>query len=139
MAAGTAPIFGQKPKTQGTNFTNATGTTKTTVFTAGVEGARLLSLQAVTSDTSPNDVNIYVQVAGSGTVYNLGGKRVPLASGDVVANTIAGIQLLDVGQFPGLQPDGSLLLGPGDVVQAGVVAAVTAAKTLTIFAQGLDY
>lgn len=139
MAAGTTPIFGQTPKTQGTNFTNATGTTKTTIFTAGANGARLLSVSAVTSDTAANDVNLYVQVGGSGTVFNLGGKRVPIAAGDVVANTIAGVQLLDVGQFPGLQPDGSLLLGPADVVQAGVVAAVTAAKTLTIFAQGLDY
>ncbi len=139
MAANTSPIFGLTPKTQGTNFTNGTGTTKTTIYTAGANGARVLSVGAVTSDTSPNDVNLYLQVGGSGTVYNLGGKRVPAGSGDVVASTTAGIQLLDVGQFPGLQPDGSLLLGAGDVVQAGVVAAVTAAKTLSIVVQALDY
>lgn len=139
MTANTSPIFGLTPKVVGTNFTNATGTTKTTIYTAGANGARVLGIGATTSDTSANDVNLYIQVGGSGTVYNIGGKRVPIASGDAVASTIAAVQLLDTGQIPFLLPDGTLQLGAGDVLQAGVVAAVTSAKTLTIVVQAIDY
>lgn len=139
MAQNTSPIFGLTPKVQGTNFTNATGTTKTTIYTAGANGARVLSIGATTTDTAANDVNLHVQIAGAGTVFNLGGKRVAIASGDAVASTIAAVQLLDTGQIPMLLADGSLQLGAGDVLQAGVVAAVTSTKTLTVVVQAIDY
>lgn len=139
MAANTSPIFGLTPKTTGTAFTNATGTTVTTICTAGANGSRVLSVNAVTSDSSPNDVNLYVKVGGAGTAFNLGGKRVPASSGDVVASTTASVSLLDATQIPTILADGSIQLGASDVLQAGVVAAVTSGKTLTIFASSIDY
>lgn len=139
MAANTSPIFGLTPKTQATAFTNATGTTVTAIYTAGANGARVLGIGAVTSDTSANDVNLYIKVGGSGSFVNIGGKRVPIASGNVVASTIAAVQLLDTGQIPMLLPDGSLQLGASDVLGAGVVAAVTSGKELDIVVQAIDY
>jgi hypothetical protein len=139
MTANTAPIFGLTPKVQGTDFTNATGTTVTTIYTAGSNGCRILGINAVTDDTSANDVNLYIQVGGTGTNFNIGGKRVAIASGKVVASTIASVQLLDTGQITSLLADGTLQLGAGDVLKAGVVAAVTSAKTLSIVVQAIDY
>lgn len=139
MAANTSPIFGLTPKVVGQTIVPADTTALKTIYTAGANGARVLSVNAVTNDTAANDVNLYIQVGGSGTAYNIGGKRVPIASGNVVASTIASTQLLDSGQIPGLLSDGSLQLGAADVLQAGVVATVTAAKTLTIVALGIDY
>ncbi len=126
-------------KTTGTNFTNATGTTKTTIYTAGASGARLLSINAVTSDTFPNDVNLFIQPGGSGTVYNIGGKTVDAQAGDLVASTIPSVNLLDPSQISGILSDGTIQLAASDVVQAAVVAAVTSGKTLTIVVQGSDY
>jgi hypothetical protein len=140
MTANTSPIFGLTPKTTGTNFSNATGTTKTTIFTAGSNGSRVLAINATTDDTAANDVNLHLQPGGSGTVFNLGGKRVAIASGNVVASTIASVSLLDASQMPGvILSDGSIQLAASDVLQAGVVAAVTSGKTLTIVIQAIDY
>lgn len=140
MAANTTPIFYATPKTAAVQFANADGTTKKTILTAGSNGALVLGLEATTTDTAANDVGLYVQIGGAGTVYPIGGKRVALGSGDATAaNPTAAVSLLDVGQFPFLLPDGSLQLGAGDVLQAGVQAAVTSAKTLTILAQYGDY
>lgn len=140
MAANTSPIFGLTPKTTGTNFVNATGAgTKQTICTAGANGARVLAIGATTSDTAANDVNLFLQPGGSGTVYNIGGKRVPIAAGDAVASTIPATQLLDPTQLPFLLSDGSLELGPSDVLQAATVAVVTSGKTLSILVQSIDY
>lgn len=139
MAANTSPIFGLTPVTTGTAFTNATGTTVTAICTAGANGARVLAVNAVTSDTSPNDVNLYVQVGGAGSNFNLGGKRVAAASGDVVASTTPSVSLLDSTQIPTILADGSIQLGASDKLLAGVVAAVTSGKQLTIFVQSINY
>ncbi len=139
MAANTSPIFILTPKTAGTNFTNATGTTKTTIYTAGSNGARLLSINAVTSDTFANDVNLFIQPGGSGTVYNIGGKTVAAQAGDLVVSTTPSVNLLDPSQVSGILADGTIQLGASDVVQAAVVAAVTSGKTLSIVVQAGDY
>lgn len=136
----TGPIWGLTPKTTGANLTNATGAgTKVTICTAGANGARVLAVNAVTDDTAANDVNLFVQPGGSGTIYNIGGKRVPIASGKEVASTIPSTNLLDATQIPSLLSDGSLQLGPNDVLQAATVAVVTSAKTLSIVTQSTDY
>lgn len=140
MAAGTSPIFYATPKTAGVQVANADGTTKKTLLTAGANGSIVLGIEATTTDTAVNDVGLYIQVGGSGTVYPIGGKRVAIGSGDATAaNPTAAVSLLDVGQLPFLLPDGSLQLGAGDVLQVGVQAAVTSTKTLTIVAQYGDY
>ena len=139
MAAGTNPIFGQTPKTQGTIIAPADTTVPKAIYTAGANGAIILGINAVTTDTAPNDVNLYVLVGGTGTAQNIGGKRVPALAGMVAASTTPSTQLLDRTQIPSLLPDGTLQLGAGDVLQAGCVATVTTAKALTVLVQALDY
>lgn len=139
MAANTSPIFGLTPKTQGTLFQPADTTTVKAIYTAGSNGARVLSVNAVTDDTAANDVNLYIKVGGAGSFYNIGGKRVAIASGNVVASTIPSVNLLDPTQIPSILSDGSIQLGASDVLGAGVVATVTTAKTLTIVVQAIDY
>ena len=139
MTAGTSPIFGTTPKTQVTSLANADGTGNKTIYTAGANGTILLGIGVTTSDTSPNDLNLYEQVAGAGSALNIGGKRVPLGSGDHVASPIAAVQLLDRTQIPSLLPDGTLQLGALDVLQVAAVAAVTSGKQANIFVQALDY
>ncbi len=140
MTANTSPIFGLTPKTADVTFVNADGTTAKTLYTAGANGARILAINCVTSDTAANDLNVLVKTAGGGgTARNIGGKRVPIASGDQVASTITSINLLDPAQIACLLPDGSLQLGASDVLQIAPVAAVTAAKTLTIVVIAVDY
>lgn len=140
MAAGTSPIFYAAPKTAAVQITNADGTTHKTLLTAGVNGSLVLGIAATTTDTTANDVGLYVQIGGSGTEYPIGGKRVAAGSGDATAaNPTAAVQVLDVGQLPFLLPDGSLQLGAGDTLRVAVQAAVTAGKTVTLLAQYGDY
>lgn len=139
MVANTSPIFGATPQTTGTQFTNATSTTVTTICTAGANGSIVESVIAVTSDSAANDCNLYIQHGGSGTTFNIGGKRVPAGSGDVVASTTPAVQLLDPAQIAGLLADGTLKLGANDKLAMGVVAAVTTAKTLTITVLSTDF
>jgi len=140
MAAGTSPIFYATPKTAAVQFANGDGTSLKTLLTAGSNGSLVLGVEATTTDTAANDVGLYVQIGGSGTNYPIGGKRVPAGSGDATAsNPTAAVQVLDVGQLPFLLPDGTLQLGAGDVLKAGVQAAVTSAKTLTLLAQYGDF
>jgi hypothetical protein len=134
------PIWGLTPKVTGTVIQPADTTTPKSICVAGSNGARVIGINAVTDDTAANDVNLYIQVGGSGSNYNIGGKRVAIASGNVVASTIASVNLLDAVQMPGaILADGSIQLGPNDVLKAGVVATVTAAKTLTIVVESTDY
>jgi hypothetical protein len=140
MAANTSAIFPALYKTTGANLTNATGAgTKVTICTAGANGARILSINAVTSDTADNDVNLFIQPGGSGTVYNIGGKTVPAGSGDLVASTTPSVDVLDPSQIAGILGDGTLVLGAGDVLQAATVAIVTSGKTLSLITESGDY
>jgi hypothetical protein len=140
MAAGTAPIFYDTPKTAAVQIAAADTTTLKTLLTAGADGALVLGVEVVTDDTTANDVGLYVQIGGSGTNYPLGAKRAAARSGDPTqANPTPSVALLDAGQMPFLLPDGTLQLGPGDIVKVGVQATVTAAKTVTVFASYGDY
>lgn len=140
MAAGTSPIFVSAVRTVSVQLANADGTTNKAFFTAhATNGSKILVLSATTTDTANNDVFIYVKVGGSGTAIPLGGVRVAALSGAVAANPTAAVNLLLSGNLPLLQPDGSIVLGPGDAVEVSVQAAVTAAKTLSLFAQVGDY
>lgn len=138
MAANTSPIFGLTPKTNAVTFVNADGTTAKTLVTAGASGCRVLSINAITDDTAANDVVLSIQLLGAGSAYGLGGKRVPIASG-TGANPTTSVQILDPAQIAGLLADGSLQLAGTDLLKVAPVAAVTAAKTLTIVVQFIDY
>lgn len=141
MAANTSPVFVASVKTGGVQFANADGTTLKTLYTAGANGSRIASIFVSTTDTSANNIGLYIQVGGAGTAYPIGAISAAALSGALNGATapVAGINLLTLSSIPALQSDGSLLLGAADVLQASVGAAVTAAKTLTLVVQGGDY
>lgn len=135
MAAGTAPIFLDSAKTAGVTFVNADGTTAKTLITAGADGGRVIALVATSDDTSAIDVQVFVQRAGAGTAYLLGTKQSAIGAG----NTDGAAPTDLLAQLVTDPTDGSLILGPGDVVKVGPKAAVTAAKTCYITGQYGDY
>jgi hypothetical protein len=140
MAANTSPIFIKNRKVAVVTIVPADTTTLKTLMTAGSEGSRLLAINVVTDDTAANVVGMYVQIAGAGTNYPLGVKSVALRSGDPTnVSALPSVNLLDLAAVSGLDPDGSLGLGAGDVVKVGVQATVTAAKTVTCMAIYGDY
>lgn len=140
MAAGTSPIFYAAPKTAAVQIAPADTTTKKTLLTAGANGCLVLGIEVTSTDTAVVDLGLYVQLAGAGTDYPIGGKRIAIGAGDAtVANPTAAVALLDVGQLPFLLPDGTLQLGAGDVLKVAAQATVTTAKTVTVLAQYGDY
>lgn len=68
MAAGTAPIFYATPKTAGVQILPADTTTKKTLVTAGANGSLVLGIEVTTTDTAVNDIGLYLQVGGAGTL-----------------------------------------------------------------------
>lgn len=140
MAANTSPIFIKNRKVAVVTIVPADTTTLKTLMTAGSEGSRLLAINVVTDDTAANVVGMYVQVAGAGSNYPLGVKSVALRSGDPTnAAAVPSVNIMDLAAVAGLDPDGSLGLGAGDVVKVGVQATVTAGKTVTCMAIYGDY
>jgi hypothetical protein len=140
MAANTAPIFIKNRKVAGVQIVPADTTTLKTLLTAGAEGCRVLAVNAATDDTAANVVGLYVQIAGAGPNYPLGVKSVTARSGDPTnAAAVPSVNLLDLAAMASLDPDGSLGLGAGDILKAGVQATVTAAKTVSLLAVYGDY
>jgi hypothetical protein len=137
MAANIDPIFGLicaagAPAT----IVNADGTAKKTIFTADATNGSILTGIAVTSDdTADRVLNVYLTLGG--TDYLVGAVPVPLTAGSV--STVPAVNLLALSYLPWLNGDGTWGLSPGAIVKVAVQVAVTAAKTITIAALGMNY
>lgn len=123
----------------GTTIVNADSTNKKTLLTAGANGAVVRGIYATTDDTSLNNVSVWVN--DGVTDFRIGTTRVAIASGtDGAANAV---DLLNSTAIPALELDSSgnpvLYLKAGWILKASVLVAVTAAKTLTLVAQGKDF
>lgn len=120
-------------------FVNADGTTPKTLFTAGASGSVLTGISGTTDDTSDNDVQVFIRI---GAVNFLVGtvRLVTLAGTD---GAVVARNLLNVTDLPWLKLDAAgnpiWLLPAGAIVRVGPLAAVTAAKTLTLSANGEDF
>ena len=135
MAANTSPIFVLTPNCKGVTFVNADGTTLKDMFVAGANGSRLAAVAANTNDTSAN--NVKLELFDGTTAYWAGTVNVPTLSG--TDGTTAAVNLLALSMCPWLNSDGSIFLPTGWKLQVAPLAAVTAAKTLTLVALGADY
>jgi len=137
MAANTSPIFGliSAAGTPATIVAADTTSTKT-IFTADATNGSILTGIAVTSDdTADKALNVYLTL--SGTDYLVGCVPIPLSSGTVT--TVAAVNLLSLSYLPWLNGDGTWALSPGAIVKVAALATVTAAKTITIAAVGMNY
>lgn len=133
---GAAPIYVAANKTQGQTFVNADGATVKDVFTASALGARLTSLQVATDETAARILRLYIRYAGAGADFLLGSKTIPIGAG---TGGVVAVNMLDPGQLMCIELDGSIILGPNDVIRASMEVAVTAAKTEWVTAFGGTY
>lgn len=134
MAA--APIFIGTVKTASQTFVNADGVAVKTLYTAGALGGKVQFANASSDDTVARVARLYIQRAGAGADLLLGSKSIAIGSG---TGAIASANLLDAAMIPGILEDGTIILGPSDVLRGSVEVAVTAAKTITVVVQGGDY
>lgn len=120
-------------------FVNADGTTAKTVFTAGANDSDLKVLTITSNDTAT--VNMQVLYRTGGTDYLIATVRaVTLVGTDGAANAV---DLINSTALPYLPLDDAgkryIPVKTGDSIKVAPLAAVTAAKTVTIVALGYDF
>jgi len=105
-------------------------------YTAGAEGAILKSMVIASNDSSARYVSVWIQPAGSGSIYLLCQVAVPATSGFGSTGAVLNVDVLANQYVAGLVIDQSgrpvLPLEAGTKVYVGLVAALTAAKVLYV-------
>lgn len=134
MALVWKPPFVQTPRVAALKLVNGTGTTITDVLAAGSLGTRIDKIGASSNDTAARVVQIYL--TNGGVDYLLGSVSVSALAGNDGAT--AGANFLNTSINP-LIVDGILTIPTGWTLRAAVTTAVTAAKTLTVWALGGDF
>jgi hypothetical protein len=135
MAANTSPIFGKAANLAEVTFVNADGTIPKDLVAAGADGTKVLRIAATTSDTAANNCQLFVHDGTS--AYLVGTVRVAALSG--TDGAAVAVNLLNATALPWLDPDGEFFIPSGYKVQVAPLAAVTAAKTLTVVCFAVDY
>lgn len=123
----------------GTTIVNADSTNKKTLITAGANGTVVQGLGGVSDDTAAVNVRIFIH--DGTTDFQVGTTRLAIAAGtDGATNSV---DLLNSLACPWVERDGAgnaaLYLEAGWSLKVAALAAVTAAKTVTIFAHGKDF
>ena len=133
------PQFASTFNTGAAKFENGDGTTKATLITPGSNGTRVMQIVAATDDTS--DVTLDVFLTISAVDYQIGSVTIPAGTGtsgdggvSILDNLSAAKNILGTGA-----PVNVLDLASGDVLKVAPNSAVTAAKTLWIYATGKDF
>lgn len=128
MAANTAPIFVATANVAEVTFVNADGTTAKDLVSAGTDGTKVFRINCTSDDTST--VNMEVYIHDGTTAYLLGTVAVATLSG--TDGSTAAVNVLDSTLIPGVDQDGELFIPSGYKLQVAPLAAVTAAKTVTV-------
>jgi hypothetical protein len=135
MAANTSPIFVLAANLAEVTFANADGTTPKDLVSAGADGTKVLAV-AVTSDDAAT-VNLRLYVHDGANAYLVGTVAVPTLAG--TNGVMPAVDLLDPELLPWLDQDGELFIPSGYKLQVAPLAAVTAAKTVTVVCFAADY
>lgn len=134
----TIPVT-QNIKTVGGTFVNADSTTAKTIYTAGSNDAIIKTLNLTSNDTSA--VNIQLLVNDGTADRLLGTVRVATLSG--TDGAAPSVDALGGTLIPSLPYDANgkrvLPLQAGHILKWAPLVAVTAAKTVTLFAQAEEY
>lgn len=134
MAKTYKPPFVQTPHDIAVSFVNGTGTTLQDVFVATSEGSRIDKLGITGNDSAGRVVQFYLN--NGSTDFLAWTIAVPALSGS--DGTTSSINAMNPAIVPWLT-DGVLTLPTGWKLRAGMVVAVTAAKTLNIVGTGGDF
>ena len=139
MAVVATPIFPQAPRNGKVTIVNADGTALKTVYTADADGSKIVSLMAVSTDSSARVVE--VGITNGGNFSQIGCVNVPIDAGTITGTPA--VNLLNLTSMPGLPIDNDgqpyLLLISGDTLQVRVQVAVTAAETIFVTAIASDF
>jgi hypothetical protein len=130
MAAGTSPIFIDTVVCTKAAIVPGDTTTKKTLVVAGADGTRVDEVYVTSDDTAAVVLNFYI--TNGGTDYYIGNETVPIGAGYTTVLRKDCMVLL----APVL---GALFLVSGDTLKVAANATITAAKTVTVVAQGGDY
>lgn len=132
------PVFVGTPNVGLVQIVNADASAQKTLFTAGASGSKITSISAVSDDTAARVIQL--SVLRGGTNYPIATVNVPIGSGS--DGTIVAVDLMSLTLSPWLPLDNDgeayILLKSGDVLQAKALTSITAAKTMTLLAQGGD-
>jgi len=150
MAVTTTPVFAQTPKTSTTSLAAASAWTPSvnsttnmqTLVTAGANGSRVLSILFATTDTTANNVFLVLDPGGAGTALAIIGQiNVPIGAGTVASTLTVDALLPSVTVGLPIDNNGKryIELAASDKIWIGVVANMTAAKTLFAAAIREDY
>lgn len=142
MAVTATPIFPQAINLGLQTIVNADAQTQKTLFTAGANGSKVEALQVASSDTVARDISFYI--TRTAVNYLIGTVSIPAGSGQPAAPAATpSVDILRSLQIPGLAYDAFgnryLYLKSGDTLTMNAPVSITAAKTVTAFAQGGDY
>lgn len=131
MAANLDPLFAVNANISGFQFLNATSTTEETLFTAGTNGSKVRSISVCSSDTSAQDLAIFIN--NGTTDFYLGNIHVTIGAGFTTVAKLEGITILMPTGVPYIWlPTGYLLKGK-------MVAAVTSAKEIDVLVIGENF
>lgn len=135
MAANTSPIFALTANLAEVTFVNADSTTPKDLVSAGSDGTKVLGISCTSDDTSA--VNMRVYIHDGSTAYLVGTVRVATLSG--TDGAVAAVDLLQRTALPWLDVDSEFFIPSGYKLQVAPLAAVTAAKTVTVVCLAADY
>jgi hypothetical protein len=112
-------------------------TTLKTLRAGSTNGDKIESIAITSDDTSARVINVYITIGG--TDYRVGTVNVPITAGTDAAATPA-VSLLEASSMmPWIRRDsngrGYLYLASGSTLKVASQTTVTAAKTITFFAQ----
>jgi len=129
------PIYPGTIKNAGLLIEPAHTTVLQTLLTAGIEGARVNMISAVSDDTVEMVVDLYVNDGASD--FLIGSVTVPTLSGTDGSTPAA--SLLNAADLPYLGEDLSLFLEGGNLLKAAVQTTVSTDKAITLVATYGDY
>jgi len=137
MVANTDPIFVVSANLAEVTFVNADGTTPKDLVSAAADGTKILGISATSDDTSAVNLQLFIHDGSVG--YLVGTVLVPTLSG--TDGVVAAVALIDKDSvaLPWLDADGEFFIPTGYKIQVAPLAAVTAAKTVTVVCLAGDY
>lgn len=119
--------------------TDVAGTFKT-LYTAGANGSKCFGMYETNNDGSATHL---VSVGIFNATINFGGMAITTASNDGFANATPAKALMSPANWPGLPIDNNgnpfIYLQSGDTIQATFATSLTAATTVNLFVNCVDF
>lgn len=142
MPVTNTPIFPQTIVNTPVTIVNADGTGKKTVYTGGTNGSKVENIQVTNTDSGvAYTLQFFMTI--SATDYLIGSVNIPLSAGNTsAAPTVNALNYANnwgVALNTDSNGNNYLYVANGTTLKAAVTVAVTAAKTVTILAQGDDF